>query len=119
MKKKKPLEERIQDYNECKEIFGDADFTSIMIAESICDTYSERKQYDKAAEYAKRNYEASLREYGVDEPTTFNLLAKLIGFYEKAGDRESIDSVVDEYYRIREETLEIEIPDSTDDDILF
>ena len=43
MKKKKPLEERIQDYNECKEIFGDADFTSIMIAESICDTYSERK----------------------------------------------------------------------------
>lgn len=50
---------------------------------------------------------------------TFNLLAKLIKFYEKAGKRESIDSVVDEYYRIREETLEIEIPDSTDDDILF
>lgn len=50
---------------------------------------------------------------------TFNLLAKLIKFYEKAEDRESIDSVVDEYYRIREETLEIEIPDSTDDDILF
>lgn len=47
------------------------------------------------------------------------MLAKLIGFYEKAGDRKSIDSVVDEYYRIREETLEIEIPDSTDDDILF
>lgn len=119
MKKKKPLEERIQDYNECKEIFGDADFTSIMIAESICDTYSERKEYDKAAEYAKRNYEASLREYGVDEPTTFNLLAKLIGFYERAGDTKSINSVVDEYYRIREETLEIEILDSTDEDIFF
>lgn len=119
MKKKKPLEERIQDYNECKEIFGDADFTSIMIAESICDTYSERKEYDKAAEYAKSNYEASLREYGVDEPMTFNLLAELIKFYEKVADRESIDSVVDEYYRIREETLEIEIPDSADDDILF
>ena len=119
MKKKKPLEERIQDYNECKEIFGDADFTSIMIASSICNTYSERKEYDKAAEYAKRNYEASLREYGVDDAMTFNLLAKLIKCYEKAGDRESIDSVVDEYYRIREETLDIEIPDSTDDDILF
>ena len=115
MKEKKTLEELIQDYNECKEIFGDADFTSIMIASSICDTYCERKQYDKASEYAKRNYEASLREYGVDEITTFDLLAKLI----KAGDRKSIDSVVDEYYRIREETLEIEIPDSTDDDILF
>ena len=50
---------------------------------------------------------------------TFNLLAKLIGYYESAGDRESIDSVVDEYYRIREETLEIEIPDSTDEDIFF
>lgn len=90
-----------------------------MIAESICDTYSERKKYDKAAEYAKRNYEASLKEYGVDDPMTFNLLAKLIGYYESAGDRESIDSVVDEYYRIREETLEIEIPDSTDEDIFF
>lgn len=119
MKEKKTLEELIQDYNECKEIFSDADFTSIMIASSICDTYCERKQYDKASEYAKRNYEASLREYGVDEPMTFNLLVKLIGFYEKAGDRESIDSFVDEYYRIREETLEIEIPDSTADDILF
>lgn len=119
MKKKKPLEERIQDYNECKEIFGDADFTSIMIAESICDTYSERKKYDKAAEYAKRNYEASLKEYGVDDPMTFNLLAKLIGYYERAADTESITFVVDEYYRIREETLEIEIPDSTDEDIFF
>lgn len=119
MKEKKTLEERIQDYNECKEIFGDADFTSIMIASSICDTYCERKEYDKAAEYAKRNYEASLKEYGVDNPMTFNLLAKLIGYYESAGDRESIDSVVDEYYRIREETLEIEIPDSTDEDIFF
>ncbi|MFR6592295.1 hypothetical protein [Catenibacterium sp.] len=67
----------------------------------------------------KKNYEASLREYGVDEITTFDLLAKLIKCYEKAEDSESIDSVVDEYYRIREETLEIEIPDSTDDDILF
>lgn len=83
MKEKKTLEELIQDYNECKEIFGEADFTSIMIAECICDTYSERKEYDKASEYAKRNYEASLREYGVDEPMTFNLLAKLIKFYEK------------------------------------
>ena len=81
MKEKKTLEELIQDYNECKEIFGEADFTSIMIAEFICDTYSERKEYDKASEYAKRNYEASLREYGVDEPMTFNLLAKLIKFY--------------------------------------
>ena len=52
MKEKKTLEELIQDYNECKEIFGDADFTSIMIAEFICDTYCERKQYDKASEYA-------------------------------------------------------------------
>lgn len=43
----------------------------------------------------------------------------IIKCYERAGDRKSIDSVVDEYYRIREETLEIEIPDSTDDDILF
>ena len=43
----------------------------------------------------------------------------IIKCYERAEDRESIDSVVDEYYRIREETLEIEIPDSTDDDILF
>lgn len=119
MEKEKTLEELIQDYNECKEIFGEADFTSIMIAEFICDTYSERKEYDKASEYAKRNYEASLREYGADEPMTFNLLAKLIGFYERAGDTESINSVVDEYYRIREETLEIEIPDSTDDNILF
>ena len=51
MKEKKTLEELIQDYNECKEIFGDADFTSIMIASSICDTYCERKQYDKASEY--------------------------------------------------------------------
>ena len=42
MKEKKTLEELIQDYNECKEIFGEADFTSIMIAECICDTYSER-----------------------------------------------------------------------------
>ena len=51
MKKKKPLEERIQDYNECKEIFGDADFTSIMIAESICDTYTvESKVYEKLGE---------------------------------------------------------------------
>lgn len=119
MKEKKTLEELIQDYNECKEIFGDADFTSIMIARSICNTYCKRKQYDKASEHAKRNYEASLREYGVDEITTFDLLAKLIKCYERAGDRKSIDSVVDEYYRIREETLEIEIPDSTDDDILF
>ena len=119
MKEKKTLEELIQDYNECKEIFGEADFTSIMIAECICDTYSERKEYDKASEYAKRNYEASLREYGVDDITTFDLLAKLIKCYERAEDRESIDSVVDEYYRIREETLKIEIPDSTDDDILF
>ena len=35
---------------------------------------------------------------------TFNLLAKLIKFYEKAGKRESIDSVVDEYYRQYEMT---------------
>ena len=104
MKENKTLEELIQDYNECKEIFGDADFTSIMIASSICDTYSERKEYDKASEYAKRNYEASLREYGVDEITTFDLLAKLIKCYEKAEDRESIDSVVDEYYRQYEMT---------------
>lgn len=81
MKEKKTLEELIQDYNECKEIFGDVDFTSIMIAEFICDTYCERKQYDKASEYAKRNYEASLREYGVDDITTFDLLAKLIKCY--------------------------------------
>lgn len=39
MKEKKTLEELIQDYNECKEIFGEADFTSIMIVESICDAY--------------------------------------------------------------------------------
>lgn len=32
MKEKKTLEELIQDYNECKEIFGEADFTSFMIA---------------------------------------------------------------------------------------
>ena len=104
MKEKKTLEELIQDYNECKEIFGDADFTSIMIAEFICDTYCERKQYDKASEYAKRNYEASLREYGVDDITTFDLLAKLIKCYERAEDRESIDSVIDEYYRQYEMT---------------
>ncbi len=54
-----------------------------MIASSICNTYCERKQYDKASEYAKRNYEASLREYGVDEITTFDLLAKLIKCYEE------------------------------------
>ena len=50
---------------------------------------------------------------------TSHWLDKLVACYEKAGDRESIDSVVDEYYRIREETLEIEIPDSTDEDIFF
>lgn len=36
----------------------------------------------------------SLREYGVDDITTFDLLAKLIKCYERAEDRESIDSVV-------------------------
>ena len=90
-----------------------------MIAEFICDTYCERKQYDKASENAKRNQGARLREHGVDDITPLDLLATRIKYYDKAEDRESIDSVVDEYYRIREETLEIEIPDSTDDDILF
>ena len=58
--------------------------------------------------------------YSLNKITQSNNFLKLsVKFYEKAGDRESIDSVVDEYYRIREETLEIEILDSTDDDILF
>lgn len=43
MTEKKTLEELIQDYNECKEIFGDADFTSIMTASSIRNTYCKRK----------------------------------------------------------------------------
>lgn len=42
MTEKKTLEELIQDYNECKEIFGDADFTSIMTASSICNTYCKK-----------------------------------------------------------------------------
>lgn len=42
MTEKKTLEELIQYYNECKEIFGDADFTSIMIASSICNTYCKK-----------------------------------------------------------------------------
>ena len=54
MKENKTLEELIQDYNECKEIFGDADFTSIMIASSICDTYCEILLLMNIIEFEKR-----------------------------------------------------------------
>lgn len=119
MKKKKPLEERIQDYNERKSMLGEDDYISIMTVSYICDAYNEKGEYDKAFEYTKKTYEFCLKNYGVNDFMTSHWLDKLVACYERAGDRESIDSVVDEYYRIREETLEIEIPDLTDDDILF
>lgn len=119
MKEKKTLEELIQDYNERKSMLGEDDYIIIMIVSYICDSYNEKGECDKVLEYTKKTYEYCLKNYGVNDFMTSHWLDKLVACYEKAEDRESIDSVVDEYYRNLEETLKIEIPDSTDDDILF
>ena len=119
MEEKKTVEELIEDYNERKSMLGEDDYISIMIVSYICDAYNEKGEYDKASEYTKKTYEFCLKNYGVNDFMTSHWLDKLVACYERAADTESITFVVDEYYRIREETLEIEITDSTDEDIFF
>lgn len=119
MEEDKTLEELIQDYNERKSLLGEDDYISIMIVSYICDAYNEKGEYGKILEYTKKTYEYCLKNYGVNDFMTSHWLDKLVASYERVGDTESIDLLIEEYYRIQRERLDIEIPDLIDDDLPF
>lgn len=116
--KKKTIEELLDDYKARVGLMGE-DYVSITILSLIADEYSEQDNYEQAARYSKMAYESSMRLYGPYDVMTELQLRQLLEYYNSLGDIDSIGSVINEYFRIKRESLDIELPDDEDEDIMF
>lgn len=116
--KKKTIEELLDDYKARVGLMGE-DYVSITILSLIADEYSEQDNYEQAARYSKMAYESSMRLYGPHDVMTELQLRQLLEYYNSLGDIDSIGSVINEYFRIKRESLNIELPDDEDEDIMF
>ena len=116
--KKKTIEGLLDDYKERVGLLGE-DYVSITILSLIADEYSKQYNYEQAVRYSKMAYASCMRLYGPNDLKTSLQLDELIEHYESLGDIDSIGSVINEYFRIKRESLDIELPDDEDEDIMF
>ena len=116
--KKKTIEGLLDDYKERVGLLGE-DYVSITILSLIAGEYSKQYDYEQAVRYSKMAYESCMRIYGPYDVMTELQLRQLLEYYNSLGDIDSIGSVINEYFRIKRESLDIELPDDEDEDIMF